>query len=92
MKVLAANTGVIVGIHIVSPADNSSIRDILAKEIAEPVDTIRHCPSFVPVSVQTVNGNDAEVDVSRAMAASVGFSSLDDGFDPVGHSLQTIRV
>jgi hypothetical protein len=47
VKILAAEA-VTVGIRIVSPGKYAGIRDVIRKEIAEPVDAIRSRPSPCP--------------------------------------------
>jgi hypothetical protein len=49
--VLAADAGIAIGIRIVPPAQDASVRDIVCKKIAEPVYAIWGCLSLVPMSV-----------------------------------------
>jgi hypothetical protein len=51
IEVLAADVGIAVRIHIVSLAQDASVRDIVCKKIVEPVYAIRGRPSLVPMSV-----------------------------------------
>jgi hypothetical protein len=58
IQVLAADP-LAVSIRIVSPAENTGVRKVGRKEIAEPVDAVRGRPRFVSVAVQAVDGDDA---------------------------------
>ena len=57
----------------------------------EPVDAIRGCPGLILVSVQAMDGDDAEEN-ARTNSAARETSSLDDGIDPFCHNLQTLRA
>ena len=91
IKVQAANLGVALGVRIVSPAEDSGVRDIARKEIAEPVGAIRGRPGLVLVSVQAMDGDDAEGNIRTGSTAGET-SSLDDGIGPFCHNLQTLRT
>jgi hypothetical protein len=91
IKVLAADSGAAMGVRIVPPAEDSGVRDIVWKEVAEPVGSIRVRPGLVLVSVQAMDGDDAEGNV-RISRAARETSSLDDGIDPFCHNLQTLRA
>jgi hypothetical protein len=58
VEVLAADT-VAMRIRIISPTEDPRIWDISWEKTTEPVHAVRRRPSFVAVSIQTVDGNDA---------------------------------
>ena len=47
-------------IRIVSPAENAGVRKVGRKKITEPVDAVRGRPRFISITVQVMNGDDAE--------------------------------
>jgi hypothetical protein len=63
IEVLAADAGVAMGVCIVISAQDAGVRDVIWKEIAEPVHIIRGRPRLVTVSIQAVDGDNAEGNV-----------------------------
>ena len=57
VEVLATNA-IAVCICIVAPAKDASVWNIVWKEIAEPVFTVRSYPSHISVSVQAMDSDD----------------------------------
>jgi hypothetical protein len=51
IEVLATDARVAMSVRIVPPAEDSRVKDIVRKEVAEPVGAIRGRPSLVLVSV-----------------------------------------
>lgn len=89
VEVLAADT-IAVGTRIVSPAEGPGIRDVVRKEVAEPVDAVRRRPSLVSVSVQPMDGdNTGSV---RASSATHRASLLDNGAISLCHNLEALRA
>jgi len=74
------------GVRIVPPAEDSGVRDIVRKEVAEPMGAIRGRPGLVLVSVQAMDGDNAEGNV-RTSSAARETSSLNDRIDPFCHDL-----
>jgi hypothetical protein len=50
---------VAVRVRIVPPAEDARIRDVGREEIAEPVDVVRRRPRLVAMSIQSVDGDNA---------------------------------
>lgn len=84
IEVLAADT-IAVSIRIVPPAQDAGVRKIGGKKIAEPVDTIRSRPSFVPVPVQAMDGDNTGKTSEYGMQVGVT-NLLDDGADSFCHN------
>ncbi len=59
VEVLTADTGVGVGVGVIAPAEDASVRNVVRQEIAEPVDAIFRGPGLVAVAVEAMHGNDA---------------------------------
>ena len=59
IEILAADMRATVGVGIIPPTEDASIRDIVRKKITEPVDIVVCCPSLTPVTIKTVNCDDA---------------------------------
>jgi len=91
IEVLAADVGVAISFRIVSPAEDSRIRNIVLKEIAQPVNVIRSLPRLLSVSIQAMDGDDADGNVRTSFAAGEK-SLLDYWVDPFCHNLQTLRA
>jgi hypothetical protein len=86
IEVLAADAEVAMSVRIVSPAEDSRIRDIVRKDIAQPVNAIRSRPRLLSVSVQAMDRDDADGNVRTGIAAGEK-SLLDDWVDPFCHNL-----
>jgi hypothetical protein len=88
IKVLAADSGAAMGVCIVPPAEDSGVRDIVWKEIAEPVGSIRGRPGLFLVSVQAMDGDDAEetseqvVEQARPAHSTTGLTPAATSFRP----------
>lgn len=65
VEIFAADTRA-VGVGVIAPAEDASLRDIAWKEIAEPVDAIARDPRLFAVAVEAMYRNDA-VEVSRVL-------------------------
>lgn len=50
------------GICIISPAENSRIWEVSRKKVTEPEDIVGCCPSFLSVSIEPVDSNNASAD------------------------------
>lgn len=60
VEVLTANS-IAVGIRIVSPAEDSRMREVIREEISEPMFAVRGRPSLVLVSVEAVDCNNTRI-------------------------------
>jgi len=61
VEIWSTYRGSAVGIGIIAPTENASIRDVWWKEIAKPVDIICR-PSLLTVSVESVDSHDTADD------------------------------
>ena len=59
IEVFAANARTAVGVGIVAPDEDASLRDIIRQEIAEPVGAIARRPRLFAVAVEAMHGDDA---------------------------------
>ena len=59
VKILGADLRSTVGIGIIAPTHNTCIRNIQREEVTEPVDIV-HCPSFLTVSIESVDSHNIE--------------------------------
>jgi hypothetical protein len=55
-------------VRIVSPAEDSRVRNIVRKEIAQLVNAIRSHPRLLSESVQAMGGDDADGNVRTGIA------------------------
>ena len=47
------------GVCIITPAEDSRVWEVCGKEITEPEDMVGCCPSFLSVSIEPVDSNNA---------------------------------
>lgn len=79
VEVLTADA-IAMSIRIISPGEDARIRDIVWKEIAEPMDSVRGRPGLVLVSVQPMNndntakGQDNHCDARESAYSTTGLS------------------
>jgi hypothetical protein len=70
VKVLATDAGVSMSVRIVSPTEDSRVRNIAWKKVAEPMYAIRGRPRLVTVSIQPMDGNDTKGNVRTHIAGN----------------------
>jgi hypothetical protein len=88
IKILAADL-IAVSIRIVSPAQDTGLRKVGRKVIAEPVDAVRGRPRFVSMPVQAVDGDNTEKTSVRDTRRDAGL--LDDWVCSFRHDLEALR-
>ena len=77
-------------VRIIPPTEDSRVRNIVRKEIAEPVDSICGRPSLLTVSIQPMDSDNTEGNIRTRMGAAET-SLLDDGVDTLCNNLQPLR-
>ena len=67
---MATDAGVAMSVRIIPPAEDSRVRDIVRKEITEPMYAVRGRPSLITVSIQPMDGDDTEGNVRTHIAGN----------------------
>lgn len=67
VEVLAADA-VTMSVCIISPAEDTCIRDVGREEMVEPVDAVFCCPGPVAMSIQSMDGNNTGMESEQALA------------------------
>jgi hypothetical protein len=67
VEILTADLRAAMSVRIITPAEYSGVGEIFRKEIAEPVDAIIRRPCLFTVTVQAMDGDDAEFRISSAV-------------------------
>jgi hypothetical protein len=76
-------------IRIVAPAKYARVRQVVRKEVAQPVDAVARRPCLFVVSVQTMDSDDAQIGLARRRMEQEG-SVLNYWSDALIHHSQAL--
>jgi hypothetical protein len=70
------------GSGVISPGEDTSLRNIRGEKILEPIDVILCCPAFLAFSIKAMNRDDAMMRQQSAMAATLQRAHSKVGLTP----------